>query len=58
MDDWAEEEIGRLKLEVAKEEERTRDCQREIKRLREIVKNYSDVSLLDVVFWTRLKRGS
>lgn len=45
-----EEEIERLKQEISKEERRTAECQREISRLRGIVRNYSGVSLLDVEF--------
>jgi len=48
MDEWTAEEIGRLKLEVAKEEGRTRECQREIERLRCIVRTYQDMNFLDV----------
>ena len=52
MDEWVAEEIGRLKLEVANEEKRTRECQREIERLRSIVNDYNDVSFLDVKLGT------
>jgi len=38
-----EEEINRLKKEIAKEEGRTRECQREIDRLRVIVRDYNRV---------------
>jgi len=52
MDEWAAEEIGRLKLEVANEEKRTRECQREIERLRAIVRKANDIAektqILDV----------
>jgi len=52
MDEWIAEEIGRLKLEVAKEENRTRECQREIERLRAIVRKADDIAektqILDV----------
>jgi len=48
MDEWTAEEIGRLKLEVAKEEDRTRECQREISRLSNIVRQYQDINFLDV----------
>jgi len=48
MDEWVAEEIGRLKLEVAKEEDRTRKCQQEINRLRGVVQQYQDVSFLDI----------
>jgi len=48
MDEFATEEIGRLKLEVAKEEERTRQCQHESKMLRSIVNQYKDVNFLDI----------
>jgi hypothetical protein len=55
MEDQAlEEEILRLKKEVACEEERTAKCQQEITRLRGIVRNhmdnFEDIELLDAVF--------
>jgi len=36
-----EEEINRLKKEITKEEGRTRECQREIDRLRAVVRDFN-----------------
>jgi hypothetical protein len=44
MDDWTAEEIGRLKLEIEKEERRTRECQREIERLRVIIRKENNIT--------------
>jgi len=38
-----EEEVAGLKRQIVKEEERTRECQREISRLRAIVRNYNRI---------------
>jgi hypothetical protein len=57
MEDQAlEEEILRLKKEVACEEERTAKCQQEITRLRGIVRNHMD-SFEDIEY-RRERRGS